>query len=221
MGSKLDLSRQAVEFFLQQRRPGDSFALSTFASDLLTVDVPYTDSIEVLRESLGLWRGWGRTALHDAVAWLPSVAGERGALKRAAVLITDGADNASTFEPNDARERVREAQLPVYVLGLATGSPYALDSGGAKLYRYADVLNLLASLSGGRYHAATDATEILTACRLILDELRYQYVLGFPTAEGGDPQYREIVVEVAGRNREISFRQGYHGGTPLSGAAGG
>lgn len=221
MGSKLADSRRAVEFFLQHRLPGDRFALSTFASDLLAVDVPYTDDLAALREALALWRGWGRTALHDAVAWLPSVAGETGAIKRAAVLITDGADNASTFEPAAARERVRAAQLPVYVIGLSTGDPYALDAEGERIFRYADVLNLLASLSGGQYHSATDAGEVLTACRAILEELRHQYVLGFPTTEGGNPRYREIVVEVDGRKRRVSFRRGYHGGPPLAGAAGG
>jgi Ca-activated chloride channel family protein len=221
MGPKLDYSRRAVEFFLQHRLPGDTFALSSFASGLLTVDVPYTDNVDVLREAITLWRGWGRTALHDAVAWLPSVAGERGAIKRAAILVTDGVDNASTFDPATARERVRAAQLPVYVIGLSTGDPYAVDTGGEKLYGYADVLNRLASLSGGGYHSATEATHVQAACRAILDELRHQYVLGFPTRESGSPSYREILVEVDGHKRSVSFRQGYHGGPPLGRTAGG
>lgn len=221
MGPKLDQSRSAVEYFLRHRLPGDRFALSTFASDLLTVDVPYTDNLGVLEEAMGLWKGWGKTALHDAVAWLPSIAGEKGAVKRAALLITDGADNASTLDPIEARERVRAAQLPVYVLGLSTGDPFTLDTEGDKLYRYADVLNLLATLSGGQYHAATEATEVQAACRAILGELRHQYVLGFPTTEDGTSRYREIEVEVDGRKRHVSFRQGYHGGPPLGGAGGG
>lgn len=221
MGPKLDYGRGAVEFFLQHRLPGDRFALSTFSSDLLTVDVPYTDNLDALREAIGLWKGWGRTALHDAVAWLPSVAGEKGAVKRAAVLVTDGADNASTFDPAEARERVRAAQLPVYVLGISTGDPYLLGSSGEKIYRFADVLNLLASLSGGQYHAVTDSRDVQAACRAILDELRHQYVLGFPTTENGTPQYRKIEVEVEGRKRRVSFRQGYHGGPPLAGGRGG
>lgn len=221
MGSKLAYSRLAVEYFLRHRLPGDRFALSSFASDLLTVDVPYTDDLNALREAMDLWRGWGRTALHDAVAWLPSVAGEAGAVKRAAVLVTDGADNASTYDPVSARERVRTAQLPVYVIGLSTGDPHVRDEEGERIYRYADVLNLLASLSGGQYHSATDTREVLTASRAILEELRHQYVLGFPTNETGSPSYREIVVEVDGRKRRVSFRRGYHGGPPLAGAPGG
>lgn len=221
MGPKLDYSRRAVEFFLQHRLPGDTFALSSFASGLLTVDVPYTDNVDVLREAIALWQGWGRTALHDAVAWLPSVAGERGAVKRAALLVTDGVDNASTFDAGAARERVRAAQLPVYVIGLSTGDPHAVDAGGEKLYRYADVLNQLATLSGGGYHSATEATDVQAACRAVLDELRHQYVLGFPTRESGSPSYREILVEVGGRKRSVSFRQGYHGGPPLVRTAGG
>ena len=50
--------------------------------------------------------------------------------KRFAILVTDGVDNASPSRRSRPRRLVREAQLPVYVLGLGSGSPFELSRRG-------------------------------------------------------------------------------------------
>lgn len=133
--------------------------------------------------------------------------------KRAAILITDGMDNASKLDPAAARDIVRQAQIPVYVIGLRTGNPYAVDPKGAKVFRYADVLNLLAVMTGGHYYGVTGPNELKEACASIAQDLRTQYVLSFPTAATGEERYHELAVQVD-VNARLFFRRGYRGRPP-------
>ena len=209
IAEKLDASREAVRYFLDQQKPGDQFALASFSGDLVQVDVPFTNDPQPLREAVSAWEASGTTALNDAVAWLPEITAEQMSFKRAAILITDGVDNRSTMTPEQAREAVRKAELPVYVLG----------EDGKKVWRLADTLNLLAVLTGGRYYPVNGPYDMKEACAAIAEDLRHQYVLGFSTSNAGTPGYHSLRVEVAGRSRTVMFRRGYRGGPPLAAAA--
>lgn len=218
---KLASSREAVRFFLDRSLAGDEFALATFSGGDVAVEVPFTADASVLREAAEAWTAWGTTALHDAVAWMPEISLAGRNPKRFALLITDGVDNASRITPEQAREIVREAQLPTYVLGLGAGDPYELSTEGEKVYRYADVLNLLASTTGGRYFPITGAEDLKEALTAIAEDIRHQYVLGFPTGEGPS-RFRTVKVEVKGKDRRtIVFRRGYKGTPPAGPSAGG
>lgn len=219
-GGNIELSREAVRFFLDKALPGDEFAVATFASGSMQVEVPFTAEIPVVREAIQGWKAWGTTALHDAVAAMPSISSEGHNPKRFAILITDGVDNASRITPEQAREMVRQAQLPVYVLGMDSGNPFELSTEGKKIYRYADVLNLLATTSGGRYYPISGREDLDKALASILDDLRHQYVLGFATGEGPARQ-RDLRVEVQAGDRTVLFRRGYKGPPPAEFSRGG
>jgi Ca-activated chloride channel homolog len=217
---KLDASRQALDCLLDHAGPGDELALATFASGRTQVDVPFTPEVGPLREAVALWDAWGTTALHDAVSWLPEIAQTSRQRRRAALLITDGADNDSTVPPELARQLVQHAELPVYVLAMkghqrAIGSP-------AEGLGDADLLRLLAAATGGRYHEITDAAQVPAACAAILSELRHQYVLGFSMAGVGERGFYPIRVELTGRGRALALlhRRGYHGTEPAAFARG-
>ncbi|QQR72043.1 MAG: VWA domain-containing protein [Holophagales bacterium] len=212
---KLEASRQALGLFLDRAIPGDELAVASFAGGATRVEVPFTEDLGAVREAMDAWEAYGTTALHDAIARLPEIASAARHPKRAALLITDGVDNASLLSATQAREVVRQAELPVYVLGLSTGDPFQLDPSGAKLFRYADALNLLASLTGGRYHAITGPDAMKEACAAIADDLRYQYVLSFPTAPSGKMVFHRLTVDVPGRkNLRVLTRAGYDGTSP-------
>jgi len=211
---KLALSRLAIEQLLSGARTGDQFALASFADGKLSLDIPYSDDPDLIDKALPLWSPYGVTGLHDAVSGLPELTRNRQSAKRAAILITDGADNASELSPTEARTRVRQAELPVYVLGLSTGSPDILDRDGKKLHRYADVLNLLAHLSGGQYFWVSSPDDAIMAARTIASDLRHQYVLGFSTSDTGTQQYRELEVTTHRKKVRLTFRRGYEGPPP-------
>lgn len=215
VGGRLTASQEAARYFLDRGRPGDEFALASFASGSTSVDVPFTEDMEALHESVASWEAYGKTALHDAVGRLPEITGDSRNVKRAAILVTDGVDNASALSANEARELVRRAELPVYVLGLESGDPLVVDERGEKLYRYADMLNLLSHLTGGRYFPIAGPDDLKEACATIADDLRYQYVLGFDTSGRGESGFHRITVGIRGKDEvRIQTRLGYRGTAP-------
>jgi len=222
-GGKLEESRGVLRFFLDKALPGDELSIATFAGDQLQVEVPFTSDLAVLREASDRWEAYGTTALHDAVANMPKISLEGRNPKRFAVLITDGVDNASRLTPEQARFVVQQAQLPTYVLGMGSGNPYELSTEGKKIYRYADVLSLLAAVTGGRYYSISSPEDLQTALTAILDDVRHQYVLGFSTGDG-NVRFRPLQVEVKDKakdRRTIVFRRGYKGTPPAKSRAGG
>ena len=209
---KLDASRVALSFFLGRQRAGDEYALATFAGGQTRVEVPFTDAVDVIGESMEVWEGWGTTALYDAVSWLPEISLDADRFKRAAVVVTDGVDNASAVSPDEARDIVSRAELPVYVLGLA-GYATSRDD---ETFRYADLLELLADGTGGRYYSVTNADDVRRACAAILAELRHQYLLGFSALGDGTEEYHPIRVDVKRRRSRVLHRRGYRGGDPVA-----
>jgi len=208
---KLTASKQALAYLLSRARPDDEFALASFAGGRLQVEVPFTRDAQVLAEAMELWTGWGTTAIHDAVAWIPRIVVEGRHPKRAAVLVSDGLDNASELSAEDAREVVRRAQLPVYVLEIRQlGDLQAAVPSDS----YALLLKELARSTGGRYFAVRPDDGIAEAAAGLLEELRRQYVLAFPT-QPGEIDYRRLKVEVdAPGHVTIYHRRGYRGGLP-------
>ena len=217
---KLAASREAVGYFLDRAQQGDEFAVASFSGGEQRVEVPFTGEVGAVRQAVDAWEAYGTTALHDAVAAVPGISAAGRNAKRFILLITDGVDNASRIGPADARRLVRQAQLPVYVLGLRAGSPYEVTPQGEKIYRYADVLNLLAHMTGGRYLPVDGPDDLKEAIVAIEEDLRHQYVLGFSTGDGKS-RFRPLTVEVKGNGlRAVAFRRGYHGPPPSSAAPG-
>lgn len=209
---KLTGSRRALAHVLARARPFDEFALASFAGELTQVEVPFTREEQVLAEAMERWEAYGTTALHDAVAWIPEITAEGRYPKRAVLLLSDGVDNASAIEPERARDIVRRAQLPVYVIGLGRNGHAAVPS--RQDNTYARLLQELARATGGRYFPVRPGGEVTDAALALLEDLRRQYVLAFPTAPG-EPEYRRIRVEVStGDAVTVYHRKGYRGGPP-------
>jgi VWFA-related protein len=218
LGDRLEASRQAISQFLDEAKPGDEFALASFAvqsslAPSTLVEVPFTEELQPLRDAVARWEPYGKTALHDAVARVPEIGSSSRNLKRAVILVTDGVDNASRFTPEQAREVVRRADLPVYVLGLES-SDLKSGSKGNATYRYADMLGQLAEHTGGRYFAIHGPDDLKEACAVVAEDLRQHYVLGFETSGRGEARFRQIAVEVQKRAVEVVTRRGYRGTAP-------
>jgi Ca-activated chloride channel homolog len=210
---KVATSRQALDCFLDTARKGDELALATFAGGRTEVEVPLTENVGAVREAMELWEPYGTTGLFDAVAMLPEISVGSGGTKRAAVLVTDGVDNASAISPQQAQGLVQAADLPVYVLALPSREE---DSSPRGTFRYGDLLAQLAEATGGRYYALEDPAQARRTCAAILGELRHQYVLGFSVTGTGPSRYHPIKVEISKPGRRVSLihRRGYRGTAP-------
>jgi VWFA-related protein len=217
LGGKLDQSRRLLECLLERSREGDRFALATFAGKRLEVDVPFGQDRSAVQEAAGQWRGYGVTALNDAVARLPELTSSRAQPNVVALLTTDGVENASTLTPEEAREVVRRARIPVYPLAFE-GGPEAVRA-GAEGAKYSGVLRRLAAYTGGRYFALREPRDVEGACVQISIELRSRYVLGFPTAEAGAVAPHLLRVKVGRPGLSVAHRLGYTGPPPATGPA--
>ena len=186
--------------------------MATFGAGKLRVDVPFTSDAAALRQAARTWEGFGTTALHDAVASLPAIVRDRASTKRAALLVTDGIDNASAIDAASARQSVHDAELPVYVLGLA-----GTDAEG----RGAETLRSLAHLSGGRYYSIRERGDLQTVCVDVLADLRHQYVLGFATSGAPETPHRLRVEVRQQADRVVTARRSYTGGSPAAPAQSG
>jgi VWFA-related protein len=220
-GGKLEASRRALGTLIDATREGDQVALSTFAGGRLIIEVPFTDDTGALSESMETWEGYGTTALHDAVSLLPDISEGGRAGRRVAVLVTDGLDNASALEPEEAVRVVREARLPVYVIGLTAGAPSDRGAGGRRggeaeqEVLYSELLGNLAERTGGRYFEVADEAEAEAAVGDLVEDLRSRYVLGITVAAEGARTYHPIRVEVALPYRHtLTYRRGYTGTAP-------
>lgn len=212
-GLKIGLSRRTVHRFLAVRRPGDLFALASFAHGRTGVDVVFTSELEKLHRAMDAWAPYGTTALHDAVSWLPEMTLEITSRKRAAVLISDGVDNASQIEAPAARERVRQAELPVYVMALSLLPREETGGGDMELGGIAKDLDDLAYSTGGKLFWISNQAAVDRACAAIFADLRQQYVLGFATTGSGPIAYRKIRVELkkSKKKQTLTYRRGYEG----------
>jgi VWFA-related protein len=210
---KMEASHEALDCFLDTANRDDERALATFASGRVQFDVPLTSDSIVLREAAELWQPWGTTGLYDAVATLPELTMGATGAKRAAVLVTDGIDNASNMTPAEAAALVQGAELPIYVLALPSHEAEADPTGTV---RFADLLHDLAEQTGGQYHSITGPLDARRACSVILRDLRFQYVLGFSVTGRGPSTWRRIDVDVErpGRRTTLVHRRGYRGTAP-------
>lgn len=216
LASKLEYAKAAVRYFISQRKPGDDFALFTFAEDEVERVADFSRDPGKLLAALDGLEAGGRTALFDAVAATPSrmLAGKNG--KRAIILFTDGVDNASKLSPAEMAEILQQVSTPVYAIGMKNASFDRLtDEERSQLS--VDNLRMLAASSGGKMFLPGGEEDLAPVAEKIAAEVRKQYLLGFTPSGRGELKYRVLVVSVLKPgNWDIRARRGYRGTAPIS-----
>src|SRR6185369_10977234 len=106
--------KNAALRLIAELRPEDSVAVYNF-SNAITELQPFTaDKSSAKRSVLGT-RAYGDTALYDALARVgQDLVGRAG--KKVIVLFTDGKDNSSTLNPDDAIQRAKANGVPIYTI---------------------------------------------------------------------------------------------------------
>jgi hypothetical protein len=117
------------------------------------------------------------------------------------VVITDGADNASLYSPEEVAWIASTIDVPVYVFAVgelsAPGTPTEPRDQARR-----NSLFELARATGGDYFFASSPTLVRESTARLLDELRHQYLIAFePTSADGLQR-----IEVHTRNREHKVR---------------
>jgi len=136
--ASLTRAKDLVPALLASLPAGTELAVITF-DDQPHVVVPPTSSPGRIAHGLEGVQVAGRfTALHDAVFDASRYAREAPAARKAIVLVTDGVDDNSALDLDDGLKAAREAQIPVFTIGVG-GHPRQ------------HVLRRIAKLTGGEY----------------------------------------------------------------------
>jgi Ca-activated chloride channel family protein len=103
-GHKATACRELVTAFLGERRPEDQVALWTFGNERVLERFPFGMGWYLLPRVLEMLRPWSTTALYDMIQRVPDVMERATHPRRAAILMTDGVDNASEIGGEEATE---------------------------------------------------------------------------------------------------------------------
>ncbi len=208
MGHKMSGSQQLIMAFLQHRRPDDQLALWTFGDDRVMERFPFGMGWYLLPRVLETLKPWSTTALYDMVLRVPEVLEKASHHRRAAILLTDGVDNASTISADQAAAVARRLETPIYVLGVEPPPAMATAEGPS----FEEILTLIADASGGDYRRIPEAEQMPQVVDELLKELSSRYILTFVTSGIGTRKWRTIEVKVNGY--QATTRSGYTGTLP-------
>jgi len=207
-GYKMRACQQLITAFLAERRPEDELALWTFGNERVIERFPFGMGWYLLPRVLETVRPWSTTALYDVVQRVPVIMERATHPRRAAIVLTDGVDNASALDADDATQIAQGLRTPVYVLGVEPPPPPAGVSGPS----YEEILTLISNSSGGRYRRVPRTEDMPDAVRELLEELSSRFIITFVTSGVGVRKWRTLEVRVEGY--DVTTRQGYTGTLP-------
>jgi VWFA-related protein len=199
MREALPAVKDAAKRFLDGLQPRDEVTVLGFNDNIFTLARRSTDSA-VRARAVDRLGSWGGTALHDVIIKATDVLG-RQAGRRSILLFTDGDDQSSHATMEAAITRTEGSDATIYAIG----------HGRAIVARELQLLlQRLTDTSGGRLFVAADASKLEPVFAQILEELRNQYLLAYPTPSGvRDGEWHTIEVQIPGKDYRIRARKGY------------
>jgi VWFA-related protein len=203
-GKRIQDARTAVDRFLfELLDAADEFFILAFNHQPRTL-TGWTHGPEDVRRALDALKPFGGTAVYDAVIEsLPVI--ERRSRQRAALLvISDGADTASTANIRDVRSALHRSDAFVYAIAIDSPERQAINTRVNP-----QALREITAESGGRTEVVQNTSELNEATARIAEELNSQYVLGYTSPRGADGQFHSIRVRVPGSEYRVRARTGY------------
>ena len=207
-GRKMRACQQLITAFLDERRTEDQLGLWTFGDERVLERFPFGMGWYLLPRILETVRPWSTTAIYDMVQRVPEIMERATHPRRAAIVLTDGVDNASDLSADAATDIAQGLHTPVYVLGVEPPPPASDRSGPS----YEEILTLIANSSGGRYRRIPRTDHMPEAVRQLLEELSSRVIVTFVTSGVGIRKWRTLEIRVEGY--EATTRKGYTGTLP-------
>jgi len=208
LGAALELSRHICGWLLSTLdKTKDDAALMSFDTRLLTLR-DFTGGLEHVRSGLNELETFGATSIYDAIAGASAVVADRARNRRAVIVLTDGADNASSYSPEEVAWIASTIDVPVYVF--AVGDTMTAEAGAANPQAQTSPLAELARATGGDFFVANSPALAVTGISRLVDELRHQYLIAFePSSTNG---LRRIEIRARNADLKVSSRRWYTGG---------
>ena len=204
VGQRTNDARTALDRFLfELLSREDEFALILF-NHQPTVASAWSSDPATVTPALDALRGWGGTAIYDAVAAAIPLFEKRRRQRAAAVVISDGADTASDITVRELRSKLLRCDAFVYAVGIDRDDPRALRT---RINPYS--LREFTDDTGGYTEIVKDTSELGAATERIADELNKQYTLGYTPGRQPDSQFHGIRVRVKRPGHRVRARRGY------------
>jgi Ca-activated chloride channel family protein len=208
LGTRLDQARAVIRRMVEAGGPQDEFGLICFADGRAQWVTEFGPDRERFLVRLGVQEAGGRTALYDALAASPGLVDESAPGRKAIILLTDGVDNASRLAGPDALALARSVPVPIYALSFVHVRDSLLSEAAMVAM---DALGGLLSETGGALWRVHDPASLETAVAGILQELRFQYVVGYYPGPGHwDGSFRRIDLSTRHRGLSVRTRRGYY-----------
>ncbi|WP_446744009.1 VWA domain-containing protein [Silvibacterium acidisoli] len=209
MRDKRSAVNAAALDMVKASNPQDESFIVNF-SDEAFIDQDFTADLGKLREGLSHIDSKGGTAMYDAVvASADQLSKYAKRPKQALLIITDGEDNASTFNLEQTIRRIQALQGPVvYSIGLLFG-----DESGRESKRARRALKLLSDETGGLAFFPKSLAEVDEIATEVAHDIRNQYTIGYHSTKPPEvPGFRSIRVEAHGAHGKLTVRtrSGYY-----------
>ena len=188
--------------------PGDQVFVVNF-NDEFYLDQDFTSNINKLQQALEKVESRGGTALYDAIVASADYLKKNSKLqKKVLFVVTDGEDNASRENLDQAIERLQEQNGPtVYTIGLL---------GEEKARRARHALQTISERTGGIAFLPKTLDEVQEISNEIAHDIRNQYTIGYrPNTPHKMGDYRTIHVDAQAKghkNLVVRTRTGYYAG---------
>jgi Ca-activated chloride channel family protein len=209
MKERIGRSIRALKRFIETSHDDDDFFLIGF-NDRAKLVQDFTTSGDEVVSHLMFVQPKGSTALYDASYLAVEKVQQGRHTKKALLLISDGQDNNSRYTYKELRNRVKEADVQDYAIGITDPASDSLAGFGRS------ILEEITRMTGGRafFPNAYNEPELVEICTRIALELRHQYSIGFyPSDVTSQAKWHKVQVKVnppKGLGRlSLSYKEGY------------
>jgi Ca-activated chloride channel homolog len=182
----------AASAFAETSNPQDDIFALAFNEDVraaLSTESPFTNDPAILRDALQrVVTTRGRTALYDAIVRGLEYVEQGSHDRKVLVIVSDGADNASTAGFAQVLHQVQASNVVIYAVGLVDP---------AEQNQNPKQLRLLADATGGEVFRPDNVKEVTSVLQGIARDVRHAYVVAYePSDMAREAGLRRIRVAV-------------------------
>ncbi len=214
----LNKYRNSVLDLAYRLRPTDTLAVYTFDRSGVRKIRDYSSTVHGLKPLLQDLKGEGETPLYDAIIAASAELRGRPERRRAMVLISDGADSASSATLREAEKQTFLAGTSVYAIDLVNTEKSSRRS--VERQASAQTLKQIAQESGGRYITTeggffllSSRTKLKRIFKDLIDELHSQYTIIYePSNLRRQGRWRTIRIKLEQADLAARTRLGYREG---------
>lgn len=207
MREKRDKVNTAALNLVRASNPGDQVFVVNFNDDYY-LDQDFTNSLPKLKQALEKVEARGGTALYDALVASADYLKGAKLQKKVLFVVTDGEDNGSRENLEEAVERLQQENGPtVYAIGLL---------GQEKERTARRALQVLAERTGGIAFLPKSLDQVDEISSTVAHDIRSQYTIGYkPLTPKTVPGYRTIHVDAKQKGYKklvVRTKTGYYPG---------